>query len=233
MDDVYNQSDLEMLACDCLIRAGLSDAVARIVARDVAISEAAGDSDNGIAALLRDIRLLRYGRIFGDADLVVARPAPAVVSVNAGHGFAAAAVAEALPAIMEAAKSQGMAVLHLSQSSDPGAMASAMVDLANDGLAGVCVGAGGKAMAIRPGAQHIMRLDTGARSMLSDLLSLAPPETDSPLGGPVAYASWLTVLDPTVTGIDALLETLPSTGAAPRASGIAVAPDLLAQIVNA
>lgn len=233
MTDVFNQSDLEMLACDCLTRAGITQVVARLVARDVALSEAAGDTANGIESLLRDIRLLRYGRLFGDARVVVSRAAPSVIAVDGGHGFGAAAVAQGLPALMEAAKEQGMAMLHLSNSSDAGTMAGAMADLAQAGLAAVSVRAGEDAVAIRPGATQVMRLDTGASSMLSDLLSLAPPEADSPLGGPLAHSSWLTALDPAKTGVDTLLGHLPKTDAAPRMGGIAVAPDLLAQIVNA
>ena len=136
MNDVYNQSDLEMLACDCLIRAGVSEVTAQIVARNVALSAAAGDNEHGIEALLRDIRLLRYGRLYGDAEVVISRPAPAVIKIDAGHGFGAAALVKGLPDLIEAAKSQGVAVLHLSRSSDAGMMAGAMADLASAGLAG-------------------------------------------------------------------------------------------------
>lgn len=233
MTDVYNQSDLEMLARDCLFRAGVNDAIARIVARDVALSEAAGDTDNGFAALLRDIRLVRYGRIFAEAEVIVSRPAPAVIRVDAGHGFAATALSQAVPDLIAATQDQGLAMLHLTGSSDAGLMAGAMADLAKAGLAGVSIKHGGDTVAIRPGAAHSTRLDTGTRSMLQDLLSLAPPVDDSPLDGLVDQTSWLTALDPVATGTDALLAQLPQTDEALRSSAIAVAPDLLAQIVNA
>ncbi len=233
MTDLYNQSDLEMLAADCLTRAGVSDAVARIVARDVGLSEAAGDSDHGIAALLRDIRLLRYGRLFGDAKVVVSRSAPSVLHVDGGHGFAASAMAKVIPAVIETANAQGVAIVHLSRASDAGVMAGAMADLAQAGLAGVAVRAGGDAVAIRPGSRQSVSLDTGARSMLQNFLALAPPAEDTPLGGPISLSAWLCTMNPDATGVATLIEHAPKVDVSPRTSGIAVAPDLMAQIVNA
>lgn len=233
MSNIYNQSDLEMLVRDCLTRAGVSDGVAQIVARDVALSEAAGDSDNGFSALLRDIRLIRYGRLHPDAEVTITCPAPAVIRVDAGHGFGAAALVQGVPELIKATKAQGVAMLHLSRSSDAGLMAGAMADLAAAGVAGLSVKPDGGVVAIQPGARLSARLDTGARSMLQDLLSLAPPVEDSPLGGPVAHASWLTAVDPVATGAEALFAQLPAAEIASCAGGIAVAPELLAQIVNA
>lgn len=233
MENTYDLSDLEMLARDCLTRAGASDAIAQIVARDVALSEAAGDADRGFAALLRDIRLIRYGRLYPDAEVTISAPAPSVIGVNAGHGFAAAAVSQAVPQLIEATLSQGMAMLHLTHASDPGSMASAMTELAAAQLAAVLVRTHGKAFAIRPMDRQVSALETGAQTMLSALLAAAPPATDSPLGGPVAESCWLTVLDPKVTAAEALLAHLPELPGAPNAQGIALAPELLAQIVNA
>lgn len=233
MDDMYDLTDLEMLARDCLTRAGVGDATAQIVARDIALSEAAGDTESGFNALLRDIRLIRYGRLYPDAEVTLTAPAPSVVGVDAGHGFAAVAVAHALPAVIEAARTQGMAMVHLTHASDPGAMVGAMVEVAAEGFAAVCVRTHGKACAIRPMGRHVVALDTGAQSMLSALLAAAPPATDSPLGDAVTESCWLTVLDPKVTAAEELMAHLPEAPAAPKAKGIALAPELLAQIVNA
>lgn len=233
MEDMFDLSDLEMLARDCLTRAGVGAATAQIVARDVALSEAAGDTESGFNALLRDIRLIRYGRLFPDAKVTLTSPAPSVVGVDAGHGFAAAAVAHALPAVIEAAQVQGMAMVHLTRASDPGAMAGALAEIAASGLAAVCVRTHGKAFAIRSMGRQVIALDTGAQSMLATLLAVAPPATDSPLGDAVAESSWLTVLDPNVTAAEELLAHLPERDAVPAAHGIVVAPELLAQIVNA
>ena len=233
MEDTYDLSDLEMLARDCLTRAGVSEAIARTVARDVALSEASGEADSGFAALLRDIRLIRYGRLFPDADAKISVLAPSVICVDAGHGFAAVAVAQALPAVIEATLTQGMAMLHLTRGSDPGLLAGAMVEIAASHLAAVSVDRRGKGYAIRPMGRQVISLEAGAQTMLSALLAVAPPATDSPLDGPVTEERWLTVLDPNVTAAEDMLAHLPDVGAAPSVQGIALAPELLVQIVNA
>ena len=233
MTDVYNQTDLEVLAADCLTRAGLHEAVARTVARDFALSEAAGDGEHGIAALLRDIRLLRYGRIFVDARVTVSRPAAAIINIDGGHGFAAAALAKGMPALVEATGTQGMAMVHLSRASDAGMMAGTLADLAEAGLAGVALRGGGDAVAIGPGSSRAVRLNAGTRSSLQDLLALAPPPADAPMGGPIALSGWLCAVDPVATGIGSMFDQLPIANIAARTNAIAVAPDLLAQIVNA
>lgn len=233
MDDIYNLSDLDMLARDCLTRAGVSDATAQTVALDVALSEAAGHSDHGFAALLRDIRLIRYGRLHPDGPVFISSPAPAIIGVDGGHGFGAAALLQALPRLIETAKTQGIAMLHLTNASDPGAMVSTMTELAASGLAALSLRTHGQAFAIRPGSRHVTPMGASAHTMLSALLSLAPPPEDSPLGGPVAESSWLTAIDPTVTAAEELLAQLPESSAAPTSAGIALPPELLAQIVNA
>lgn len=233
MKDTYNLSDLEMLARDCLTRAGVSEAIAEIVARDTALAEAIGEADSGFSGLLRDIRLIRYGRLYPDADVTITAPAPSIVDVNAGHGFAASAVVRAVPAFLEAAQVQGVALLHLTHASDPGPMAGVMADIAAAGLAAVSVRAQGKAVAIRPHGTQVTALDTGAQSMLSALLATAPPAAESPFGGKVAFSAWVTAMDPGVTAAEELLAHLPELSGTARSGGIALAPELLAQIVNA
>jgi len=233
MENIYDLSDLEMLARDCLTRAGVGDATARIVAHDVALAEATGDSESGFAALLRDIRLIRYGRLYPDAEVQISTPAPAIVRANGGHGFGAVALGRGVPSLIGAARTQGMAMLHLTRASDPGAMAGTMTELAMAGLAALSVRTHGQAFAIRPGNQQIAPLDGGAHGMLSALLSLAPPPTDSPLGGPVTQSAWLMALDPALTAAEELMAQLPVLDVMPNSGGIALAPELLAQIVNA
>lgn len=233
MNELYDLSDLEMLARDCLTRAGVASGEARLIARDVALSQAAGHTDCGFEALLRDIRLLRYGRIHLDAAPKVMAPAPAVLHVDAQHGFAAPALARALPRLIEMAMSEGLALLHLKRASDPGAMAGAMTDLATSGLAGLALRPEGTAFAIRPSTQRITPLDQKAETTLSALLSLAPEAADSPLDGPVEKAGWIAALNPEMTAAEALLEALPKGAAVPKRGAVSVAPELLAQIVNA
>ncbi len=232
MTHIYDLSDLEMLARDCLTRAGVGAAAAAIVARDVALAEACGEAESGFVALLRDVRLIRYGRLHVDASPVITHPAPAIVQIDAGHGFAAPAIAGAQELLTDIARKEGMGLIHLTRASDPGCMAGALISLANADLAAVALRSDGSTYAIGPGNAHIVPLASGAPGMLESLLSLAPPVTDSPLDGPVAHTAWLTALDPEVTAIgDVLAQTSVTSGK--TTGGIAVAPDLLAQIVNA
>ncbi|QXT39411.1 Ldh family oxidoreductase [Gymnodinialimonas ceratoperidinii] len=233
MKETFQMSDLQMLARDCLTRAGVSAHVAGIVARDVALSEATGRADCGFAGLLRDIRLIRYGRLSPDATAVISNPAPSVIEVDAAHGFAAAALAQSLPALVDAARAQGVAMLHLTRASNPGAMAGAMAELAASDLAALGLGSKGQAFAIRPQAGVVTALDSGADTALSALLSEAPPIEDSPLDGPVEASGWLTALDPGVTAAAELLRHLPLKRGMIAPTGVSLAPELLAQIVNA
>lgn len=236
MTTLYDIEDLEMLARDCLTRAGVGPVAARVVARDVALAEGFGERDAGFPALLRDIRLIRYGRLHPDAPVTIAAPAPAVLRVDAGHGFAAPAAAQAGERLADAARRHGIALLQVTRASDPGLMAGLLLDLAAAGLAAVTTRDRGARHAIAAGATRIGRLSGGGGEGLAEaLLGLAPPVEDSPLDGPVASAVWITALDPATTGAAEMLADLPTlTGAsADGADGIAVAPDLLAQIVNA
>lgn len=232
MTHLYEFADLEMLARDCLTRAGVGEREARCVARDVALAEYFGEAESGFAALLRDIRLIRYGRLHLGAPVAVSTPAPAILRIDAGHGFAAPALARALPLLRDACRREGMAMIHLTRSSDPGAMAGALLDLAEQGLAAVAARSRGVTFAIRPGGGRILPIAGSAPGMIDAILSLAPPPDDSPLDGPVSCSAWLTALDPGLAGTEDFLAEM-STRGRPTGSGIAVAPELLAQIVNA
>lgn len=233
MAELYDLSDLEMLAKDCLTRAGVSDAVAAMVARDVALSQAAGHVEGGFETLLRDIRLVRYGRLHPDAMPNVTAPAGVVLHVDAAHGFAAPAIAHALPTLIDLAQREGMALIHLTRASDPGAMTGAMVTLAEAGLAGVALRPQGTAFAVRPHEARVTPFETRSDTLLSSLMTMAPPAADSPLDGPVAQSGWIAALNPAATGVEDLMRGLPSAAVSPTRNGIAVAPELLAQIVNA
>lgn len=234
MAELYYLSDLETLARDCLSRAGVAQNDAGLIARDVALSQAAGLPEIGLEALLRDIRLVRYGRIHLNAAPKISSPAGAVLHVDAAHGFAAPAVAAAMPHLIEKAQSAGIALLELDRASEPGAMAGAMADLADAGLAGVSLSGGDDAaFSVRPSAQRIVQLDQKADTQLSALFAMAPPAADSPLDGPVSERGWIAALNPAVSAVDALLDLLPIADEAPARASIMVAPDLLAQIVNA
>ncbi|MEJ6392634.1 Ldh family oxidoreductase [Gymnodinialimonas sp. 2305UL16-5] len=234
MADFYDPGDLDALARDCLVRAGVPADVADIVARDVALNELDGASEGGFLGLLRDIRLLRYGRLRPQATPRIEVAAPSVLRVDAEHGFAAAALAQAVPQLIDLARGQGMAVIHLRNASEPGPMAHAMASLAEANMAGVALRAEGAAHVIRPRADRAAILGpTDAEDALASLLQLAPPAADTPLGGPVAYSGWIAAMDPNVTDVGNLLAGMPPAPPVAARQPVALPSDLLAQIVNA
>jgi len=123
MPETLSLSEIEALAHDCLTRAGVSAAVADAVAAEVAAAEGEGDRANGLQSLLCDLKSLRYGQVVPDAEPVVTTPRPGLMRVDAGHGFAAPALLQALPDLIDMACAQGVACLQLTGASPAGAMA--------------------------------------------------------------------------------------------------------------
>jgi (2R)-3-sulfolactate dehydrogenase (NADP+) len=228
--------DVHALARDCLARAGAPLGVAQAVAAEIAAAEAAGERQHGMEALLRDIRLMRYGRINVAALPSERRARPGLLLCDAGHGFAAAALAGALDVFADIARMQGIAVLRLDRASDPGAMIHMAACLAENGLAALAFGAIGPGRVAHPDIAAPAVLPHPPRDALAMLLTPrdgAQP-ADSPLGGPVAHGAWIVALDTDMAG-----ETLLSTDIAaldpmpPPAREIALPSELLQQIVTA
>ncbi|NKX45469.1 Ldh family oxidoreductase [Roseicyclus persicicus] len=211
MTELLSLPDLHALARDCLTRAGVPDRVAEAVAAETAAAEAAGARRHGMEALLRDIRLLRYGRIDAAAAPAITRPRPGLLEVDARHGFAAAALATALDEFAGMARDAGVAMLRLERASDPGVLGSALAALAAHGLAA-------------------RRLDLAAPGALACAVRQAPAETgapdDDPLGPPVAHGATLLALPPW-EGAAAVAK------APPPVARIALPADLIARIVTA
>jgi (2R)-3-sulfolactate dehydrogenase (NADP+) len=88
-----------------------ADWVAREVARAVRRAEATRNRICGLYYLESYCRQLETGRVQGAAVPVVERVRPAVVRVDARHGFAQPAFARALPEALAAAREEGMASL--------------------------------------------------------------------------------------------------------------------------
>lgn len=107
---------------------------ARSVARALVAAEAAGQSGHGIRRLPAYISQLRVGKIDGRARPVVSLTRPAVLSVDACHGYAYPAidvVVERLPAI---ARTQGIALGLIGRSHHSGVMALTVERFADQGL---------------------------------------------------------------------------------------------------
>ncbi|MBY6202720.1 Ldh family oxidoreductase [Maritalea mobilis] len=235
MTEALSLEDLEALAGDCLTRAGVSRARALTVARDTVAAEARGDRANGLDALLRDLRLIRYGRLHASARPEIATAKAAVLQVDAGHGFAAVAVDAALPGLIDMARQKGLAVLRLDRASDPAGLFGALVTLADAGLVALTITGKGAARMASPDHPMPRPLLTPARPALAALLGVVEDEddpADSPLGAPVAHRGWILAADPLCTGLMELVGGLPTDSLEPPARRVALPTDLLAQIVT-
>jgi (2R)-3-sulfolactate dehydrogenase (NADP+) len=228
--------DLEALVCDCLTRAGVPGSAATAVAHDVTAAEARGDRTNGLGGLLRDLRLIRYGRLHAGADPLIEVTAATVLRVDARHGLAAAAVAQALPQLTLIAGAGGLAILRLERASDPAGLFGALADLAAAGLIALSVTDRGAARMASPDHPAPRPLLTPARPALAALLGVIEDtnghDPDGPLGGPVAHRGWLMAADPLRTGLTHLVGELPTDSLEPPARRVALPAELLAQIVT-
>ena len=129
---------IEALSFDALRRAGASEAQARPLARDTAVTEAMGVASHGLAYIPIYAEHLRCGKVLGDAVPTVETPRPAAVVVSAGNGFAHAAIDAGLPLAMDAARSQGIAVLSIRESYNCGVLGVHALRIAQSGLVGLC-----------------------------------------------------------------------------------------------
>ncbi|MBF9045948.1 hypothetical protein LSUCC0031_02350 [Rhodobacterales bacterium LSUCC0031] len=236
MTEFLSLTDLRALARDCLTRAGAPEHVARAVAAEVTAAEAAGERANGIEALLRDIRLMRYGRLIATTEAQMIRARPGFVRLDAGHGFAAAALSEAISDLAGLARAQGITALRLEHSSDPGGMICASAALAERGLAVLAFGPDGPGRFGHPDLSGPALLPTPPRSALNLLfpdMGHGQP-ADSPIGGLVGHIGWLVVLDAALAGDHfAAAAIWDSAAPAKTAAAIACSAELLEQIVSA
>lgn len=130
--------DIEALAFDALSRAGASAAQARPLARDTRVTEAMGVASHGLAYIPIYAEHLRCGKVRGDAVPVVTEPRPGTVVVDAGNGFAHAAIDAGLDPVMAAARSNGIAVLAIRESYNCGVLGVHALRIAQAGFVGLC-----------------------------------------------------------------------------------------------
>jgi (2R)-3-sulfolactate dehydrogenase (NADP+) len=243
MTQLLSLPDVFALACDCLTRAGVPDHAARSVAAEIAAAEAAGERSHGMEALLRDIHLLRYGRIDAGAEPRTDRPRSAMLRVDAQHGFAAAALAQVPAQLVGMAQEHGVAMARLDRASAPGAMIRAIQPMAENGLVALAYAATGPGRIAHPDLAGPVTLTRKVREALEPVL--APPDAagyadvagqpdDSPLGGPVAHSAWISAMHLDTVGEDLLdAEIWASTPPLDPTGEIAFSVDLLEQIVTA
>jgi (2R)-3-sulfolactate dehydrogenase (NADP+) len=134
---VLTLAEAEEIVVAALTRAKTSPTNARSVARALVRAEAEGLKGHGLSRVPSYAAQARVGKIDGFATPQVTRPKPAVVAVDAGHGFAFPALDVAVAALPEAARAQGIAVAPIRRSHHAGAAGHPVEALADAGLVGL------------------------------------------------------------------------------------------------
>lgn len=125
---------IEALALHALTGAGAAPHQAAPVARSIRRAEEDGIGPVGLGYLPTYLAHLRSGRVRGDALPLVERPRAGVVQVDAAHGFAHPAFDAGLPALVEAARANGVAAMAITRSYSIGVLGHPVEDIANEGL---------------------------------------------------------------------------------------------------
>jgi (2R)-3-sulfolactate dehydrogenase (NADP+) len=129
--------EAESLVFDALVRCRTSDKNARSVARALVAAEADGLKGHGLSRVATYAAQARVGKIDGFATPTFDRPRPAIVAVDAGHGFAFPALDLALSVLPEVAREQGLAAAPIRRSHHCGAAGHPVEHLADRGLVGL------------------------------------------------------------------------------------------------
>lgn len=130
---------IEALARDALAARGALPHQAGPVAAAIARSEADGLPSVGLGYLPTYLAHLRTRRVDGAAVPGVTQPRPGAVLVDAAHGFAHPAFDAGLPALVEAARSCGVAAMAIRRSYSIGVLGHPVEDLAEQGLVGLAM----------------------------------------------------------------------------------------------
>lgn len=127
-------AEVESLTRAALLASGVSTANAEPVVASVVAAEAEGIHSHGLARLPTYCEHARCGKVDGRATPSLTRPRPGLLRVDAADGFAHPAIDLGLPALIEAAKTQGVAVLAVTNSYIGGVMGYHVERIADAGL---------------------------------------------------------------------------------------------------
>jgi len=129
--------EIEDLSLRALMAAGTSEANARPLARATAATEADGVASHGLAYIPIYCEHVQCGKVDGQAEPVVTRPRPGIVTVDAATGFAHPAIDAGFAALIPAAREQGVAALAIRNSYNCGVLGYHTYRLAQAGLLGI------------------------------------------------------------------------------------------------
>lgn len=105
--------EVRSFARTILAKTGLSSAHAEAVAETITAGERDGCGSHGLYRLLVAAHSVASGVVVADAVPILSRPAPSLVRVDGGGGFAQLAFETGRPAVADAARTNGIAALAL------------------------------------------------------------------------------------------------------------------------
>ena len=112
-DVTLGLSEVRDLAAKILLTHGCNDENANAVANTIAAAERDGCHAHGLMRMAGYVATLKSGKVNGNADPSVEKLAPSVVRVNGDGGFAPLAHARGRDALIECARSTGIAAMSL------------------------------------------------------------------------------------------------------------------------
>ena len=134
---VLTAAEIESLAAAALRAHGAGEAQSLALAAGIAAAERDGMRSHGLMYLPVYCEHLTCGKVIGGAEPVLSRPAAASLVVDAQSGFAHAAVNLGLPALIAAAKTNGIASLAVRNSYNCGVLGYHTERIAAAGLVGL------------------------------------------------------------------------------------------------
>ncbi len=144
-------AEAEALVTAAFVANRCSEANARLTARALVAAEADGQTGHGLSRVAPYSLHARVGKVDGFATPACARVGPAVLRVDAAHGFAYPALELALAALPALAASQGVALAAVHRSHHFGVAGHHAERLASRGLVALVLGNTPKAMALHGG----------------------------------------------------------------------------------
>lgn len=128
---------IETVSKQALVAHGASNWIAEEVAKAVRVAEANGNLICGLYYLESYCVQLQSGRVNGTVEPKVSKPKAAIVSVDAGFGFAQPAFARALPEAISVAREAGTCALSIGHSHTCTSLGFFTEQIAQAGLIGI------------------------------------------------------------------------------------------------
>lgn len=155
-EELIAPAEAEALVARALVAHDTAPANAAAVARALVAAEADGQGGHGLSRAESYAAQARAGKVRGHAVPRLETLRPALLRVDAGLGFAAPALALALPALAERARAEGIALAALVHSHHFGVAGHPCERLAAEGLVAFIFGNTPKAMAPWGGSRPLL-----------------------------------------------------------------------------